>query len=64
MAYHYIMVQNWGTVSNKCTKFHQRLDIPNELKNTKEIPMRHLLVAVYKVKRTDEDKNSIWPYWY
>ena len=26
------------------------------------MPMRPLLMKVYKMKRTDKDKHSIWPY--
>ena len=36
-------------------------DIHNELKHNKEIHMRHLLMTVYKMRRTGSDKHSIWP---
>ena len=38
-----------------------KADIPHELKDTKEILIRHLLMTVCKKKRTDEDKHSIYP---
>ena len=39
-----------------------KTDIPNELEDTKEIPMRHLLMTVYKMKRAGDEKHSVSPY--
>ena len=40
-----------------------KTDIRNELKDTKESPVKHLLMTFYKLKGTDEDKHSFCLIW-